>query len=175
MINRVETAAVHERVAVDDPERFARYGADLRLRVAAGRTVSASLYVKAMRARVFCRDSIARLFAKHELDVLLAPTLPTTAISADELAIVGTGLDESVGVAWTRLTMPFNATGQPVIALPCGLDQQGLPVGIQLAGKPGQERAMFEAAALVEAALGFHRDHRPHFEPVSADAQAKGH
>jgi aspartyl-tRNA(Asn)/glutamyl-tRNA(Gln) amidotransferase subunit A len=174
VINRVETAAVHERVAVVDPERFARYGDDLRLRVAAGRAVSASLYVKAFRARVVCRDSMERLFRKHELDVLLAPALPTTAISADELAIVGTGLDESVGVAWTRLTMPFNATGQPVIALPCDLDHEGLPVGMQLAGKPGRERALFEAAALVEAALGFHRNHKLHFKPVSADAEVKG-
>ena len=58
---------------------------------------------------------------------MLAPTLPTAAIDADRLVIEGTGLDESVGVAWTRLTMPFNATGQPVLAVPCGLDGDGLP------------------------------------------------
>ncbi len=71
--------------------------------------------------------------------------------------------------------MPFNATGQPVVALPCGLDHRGLPVGIQLAGKPGQERALFETAALVEAALGFHREHKPHIRSASAGAQAKSH
>ena len=71
------------------------------------------------------------------------PTLPTTAIDAERLVIEGTGLDESVGVAWTRLTMPFNATGQPVLAIPCGLDTHGLPVGIQIAGIPGQETALF--------------------------------
>ncbi|MCC2627214.1 MAG: amidase [Thermomicrobiales bacterium] len=71
--------------------------------------------------------------------------------------IEGTGLDESVGVAWTRLTMPFNATGQPVLAVPCGLDGDGLPVGLQLAGKPGQEAALFQTALLVERVLDFHR------------------
>ena len=44
MINRVETAAVHERAAIEEPARFSRYGEDLRLRVAAGRTVPATLY-----------------------------------------------------------------------------------------------------------------------------------
>jgi aspartyl-tRNA(Asn)/glutamyl-tRNA(Gln) amidotransferase subunit A len=161
VINRVETAAVHEHVAVDDPSRFSRYGKDLRLRVAAGRTVPATLYLKATRARAVLRDSMARLFAEYAIDAVLAPTLPTGAIEADRLVIAGTGLDESVGVAWTRLTMPFNATGQPALAIPCGLDSEGLPVGIQLAGIPGQETALFETALLVERALDFHQSHSP--------------
>src|SRR5215207_8677362 len=45
VINRVEAAAVYERAAVEDPERFSRYGADIRLRVAAGRTVPATVYL----------------------------------------------------------------------------------------------------------------------------------
>jgi aspartyl-tRNA(Asn)/glutamyl-tRNA(Gln) amidotransferase subunit A len=167
LINRVETAAVHERVAIADPDRFARYGWDLRLRVAAGRGLSAPLYLKATRARAGFRDSMARLFKEYQIDLLLAPALPTTAIKAERLVVEDTGLDESVGVAWTRLTMPFNATGQPVLALPCGLDRNGLPVGIQLAGIPGQERALFEAAVLVEGALGFHDMHEPQVESVS--------
>jgi aspartyl-tRNA(Asn)/glutamyl-tRNA(Gln) amidotransferase subunit A len=161
VINRVETAAVHERVAIEDPERFSRYGADLRLRVAAGRAVSATVYLKATRARAELRDSMARLFLDHGIDAVLAPTLPTGAIDADQLVIEGTGLDESVGVAWTRLTMPFNATGQPALAIPCGLDSEGLPVGLQLAGIPGQEASLFETALLVERALDFHRSYSP--------------
>jgi aspartyl-tRNA(Asn)/glutamyl-tRNA(Gln) amidotransferase subunit A len=161
IINRVETSAVHERTAIEEPARFSRYGKDLRLRVAAGRTVSAALYLKATRARAVLRDSMARLFAHYEIDAVLAPTLPTTAVDAERLVIEGTGVEESVGVAWTRLTMPFNATGQPVLAIPCGLDHEGLPVGIQLAGIPGQETALFETASLVEQALGFHQSHTP--------------
>jgi aspartyl-tRNA(Asn)/glutamyl-tRNA(Gln) amidotransferase subunit A len=161
VINRVETAAVHDRAAIEDPQRFSRFGADLRLRVAAGRTVSAPLYLKATRARAVLRDSMARLFANHRIDAVLAPTLPTAAVHADRLVIEGTGLEESVGVAWTRLTMPFNATGQPVLAIPCGLDSDGLPVGIQLAGIPGQEAALFQTAMLVERALDFHRSYTP--------------
>ena len=161
IINRVETAAVHDGVAINDPDRFSQYGADLRLRVAAGRTVPATVYLKATRARDVLRNSMARLFSDFGIDAVLTPTLPTGAIEADRLVIEGTGLDESVGTAWTRLTMPFNATGQPVLALPCGLDGEGLPVGLQLAGIPGQEAALFETALLVERALDFHRSYTP--------------
>jgi aspartyl-tRNA(Asn)/glutamyl-tRNA(Gln) amidotransferase subunit A len=161
IINRVETAAVHDRVAIEEPSRFARYGKDLRLRVAAGRTVPAAIYLKATRARAVLRDSMARHFAQYALDALLVPALPTTAIAAERLVIEGTGRDESVGVAWTRLTMPFNATGQPVLAIPCGIDRDGLPVGIQLAGIPGRETPLFEIASLVERVLDFHRTHTP--------------
>ena len=148
---------------------------DLRLRVAAGRGISATLYLKAMRARAGFRDSMTRLFAKHQIDILLTPTLPTTAISAERLIVDDTGVEESVGVAWTRLTMPFNATGQPVIALPCGLDRDRLPVGIQLAGIPGQEKALFEAAALIEDALAFHDAHQPPISSGTSDYRPKFH
>ena len=59
------------------------------------------------------------------------------------------------------MTMPFNATGQPVLAIPCGLDREGLPVGTQLAGIPGQETALFETASFIERTLGFHRSNSP--------------
>jgi aspartyl-tRNA(Asn)/glutamyl-tRNA(Gln) amidotransferase subunit A len=164
IINRVETAAVHERVALDDPERFARYGEELRLRIAAGRVISATTYLKAMRARAVIRDSLATLFAAQRLDAIAVPTLATTALAADRLVIEDTGRDESVGAAWTRLTMPFNATGQPVLAMPCGWDRDGLPVGLQLAGRPGDEETLFQIGAALEAALGLCRVRPPLLE-----------
>lgn len=153
VLNRVETAAVHERTAREEPERFARFGSDLRLRVAAGLQVPAALYVKAERARIEVRESIARLFADHTLDAVLAPALPTTAVLAERPVIEGTGLEESIGAAWTRLTMPFNATGQPVLAVPAGFDRLGLPVGVQIAGRPGAETTIFEIGRALEQEL----------------------
>ena len=154
IVNRVETAAVHERVAIDEPARFARYGPEIRLRIAAGRDIPAALYLQALRSRESIRDSMAALFAKHRLDALLAPTLPTTAVAAAEPVIAGTGREESIGAGWTRLTMPFNATGQPVLAMPIGRDSTGLPVGIQFAGRPGEERALFRVGCVLERAIG---------------------
>lgn len=160
IINRVETATVHERVATEQPDRFALYGQDLRLRVAAGRTTPATQYIEALRARELVKDSMSRLFAEHRLDALIAPTLPTTAVLAEHPIIEGTGLDESIGAGWTRLTMPFNATGQPVLSVPCGHDRAGLPIGVQLAGEPGREASLFRIGAALESALGI-KDIRP--------------
>jgi len=153
VINRVETAAVHERMARDEPDRFALLGPDLRLRVAAGSAVPATLYLQSMRVREMARDSMARLFADQRLTTLVAPSLPTTAVPADDLRIVGTGLDETIGAGWTRLTMPFNATGQPVLAMPCGFDRNNLPIGLQLAGHPGREVDLFQIGQVLEHAL----------------------
>jgi aspartyl-tRNA(Asn)/glutamyl-tRNA(Gln) amidotransferase subunit A len=154
VINRIEGAAVHEAMAVSDPDRFRRVGEELRLRVAVGRAVPAALYIEAARVREVVRDSIAELFARHQIHALLAPTLPTVAVSADLPVVAGTGRQESVGFAHTRLTMPFNATGQPVLALPCGADAAGLPVGLQLAGRPGDDATLFRMGRVVEGTVG---------------------
>jgi aspartyl-tRNA(Asn)/glutamyl-tRNA(Gln) amidotransferase subunit A len=161
IINRVETTAVHERTAIADPARFRQYGAELRLRIAAGRTIPATAYVHSLRVRDVVRDSVAALFGQHDLDAILVPTLPTTALPADHLVIEGTGRDEGIGAGWTRLTMPFNATGQPVLAVPSGHDQSGLPVGVQLAGRPGHEATLLQIGRLLEGVAGDSRVHLP--------------
>ncbi|MFT4039625.1 MAG: amidase [Thermomicrobiales bacterium] len=154
LINRAETAVVHGNVARQEPDAFRTYNPDLRLRVAAGGVLTADLYVQSLRSRALIRDAMARLFREHRLQALLAPALPTTALLADDLSITGTGLDEGIGAAWTRLTMPFNTTGQPVLALPCGFDPAGLPIGAQLAGAPGREHELFSIGVALEQALG---------------------
>jgi aspartyl-tRNA(Asn)/glutamyl-tRNA(Gln) amidotransferase subunit A len=154
LINRAETATVHEALARAEPEQFAKYNPDLRLRVAAGGTLSSNLYVNSLRKRAAVRDSMAALFRENRLNALLAPTLPTTALPAADMTVTGTGLDEGIGASWTRLTMPFNTTGQPVLAMPVGFDAQGLPVSIQLAGAPGRDDDLFAIGQVLEGALG---------------------
>ena len=93
------------------------------------------------------------LFRQHEINAMLVPTLPTVAVLAESPLIEDTGRDESVGAGHTRLTMPFNATGQPVLSLPVGFDERGLPIGVQLAGLAGDEVTLFQLGALLEFAL----------------------
>ncbi|HLO49336.1 MAG TPA: amidase family protein, partial [Kamptonema sp.] len=50
---------------------------------------------------------------------------------------------------------PFNASGQPAIALPTGLDTNGLPLGIQIIGRPGAEATLIALGAQIEAAKPF--------------------
>lgn len=153
LLNRAETAAVHGATAREAPEAFAQLNADLRLRIAAGGITPSELYVNSIRGRAVVRDSMARLFRENRLNALLAPALPTTAVRADDMRITGTGLDEGIGAAWTRLTMPFNTTGQPVLAMPVGFDASGLPIGVQFAGALGQEDELFAIGQVLESAL----------------------
>ncbi|MDF3015043.1 MAG: glutamyl-tRNA(Gln) amidotransferase subunit [Thermomicrobiales bacterium] len=86
-------------------------------------------------------------------DLLLTPTLPVTAFTA--------GLDEPDGwqratlapLDWTPFTFPFNLTGQPAATVPCGLDGNGLPVGLQIVGRWRDDSTVLRAAAAFEAAM----------------------
>ncbi|MDP9370592.1 MAG: amidase family protein, partial [Chloroflexota bacterium] len=52
-----------------------------------------------------------------------------------------------------RFTGPFNATGQPAITVPCGLTEDGLPIGVQLAGRPFAESTLLQIAHALEREL----------------------
>jgi Asp-tRNA(Asn)/Glu-tRNA(Gln) amidotransferase A subunit family amidase len=79
------------------------------------------------------------------VDVLVCPTVALPAPAID-------GPDETVRL--NRNTKPFNGPGWPAITLPCGLDDLGLAVGLQLVGMPAADEALLSIAASVEAALG---------------------
>jgi Asp-tRNA(Asn)/Glu-tRNA(Gln) amidotransferase A subunit family amidase len=55
----------------------------------------------------------------------------------------------------TRLTQPWNATGQPVISVPCGFDPVGLPIGLSLVGRPDAELELADIAHAYEQANDF--------------------
>ena len=134
LINRVETVGVHGDGVRATPDL---YGAELCLRVQANALYPGEGYVRALQARSLIRSSIAHLYAEHRLDALIVPATPGTAAPADDLFVAAESGDrEHVSLAYTRLTMPFNATGQPVLSVPCGFDGAGLPIGLQIVGRP---------------------------------------
>lgn len=155
IINRVETALELLPLTGGDPERLAVLNPDLQVRIQAGRLVPAAAYEAALRSRVACRDSMARYFARHRIDAIVAPALPATAIAAGTTEVDFGDSTEGVGVAYTRLTMPFNATGQPVLSVPAGFDDAGLPIGLQFAGQPGREDRLFAVGEAYERASGW--------------------
>jgi aspartyl-tRNA(Asn)/glutamyl-tRNA(Gln) amidotransferase subunit A len=57
------------------------------------------------------------------------------------------------------LTNPFNLLGFPAISVPCGFDGAGLPVGLQLVGRPWEEATVLRAAHAYEQATDWHRRH----------------
>jgi aspartyl-tRNA(Asn)/glutamyl-tRNA(Gln) amidotransferase subunit A len=152
VINRAETVGVHGRGLREHPELF---GPELRLRLEASALFPAEVYLHGQRARALVKDSMARLFRANQLDALVTPTLPATALPADDLvATYADGSREPVSVSYTRFTMPFNATGQPALSVPCGFDERGLPVGLQFAGRPFDEARLCRIGHAFEQAKG---------------------
>ncbi len=154
VISRAEATSVHE-ATLRDAEGI--IGPDLRQWLLTGRHVSATDYLRAVRARMVARDSVARLFASHRLDALVTPTLPAVAVPADRLVVEHPEGPEPLASAYTRLTMPFNATGQPALSVPCGFDRSGLPIGLQLVGRPFAEATLCRLGHAYEQATSWYR------------------
>ena len=92
--------------------------------------------------------------------LLLTPTVPLTAFEAgaDQPGEVAGRATEYL--SWTPFTYPFNITGQPAASLPCGLSDDGLPVGLQIVGRWRDDVTVLRAAAAFEAAAPWPR-HAP--------------
>ena len=136
-----EIAEVHEGLFRDHRDE---YGPNTRTKIGAALETTDAEVDAARAARERYRERFAQALA--EIDLVIAPTLPIPPPPAD--------VDElDVREAMTRLTFPLNAVGAPALALPCGRTREGLPVSIQLFGKPGGDSLVLAAGALLEAAL----------------------
>lgn len=153
IINRVETAAVHKHYLED---RGDLYGVELRERIESNALFPATGYIRALQARAVITRSVAMLFDKHQLDAVITPATPGAAAPADHPFVdYADGTEEHVGLAYTRLSMPFNVTGQPALSIPCGFDERGLPVGLQIAGRPFAEELLCAIGKRAEELIGY--------------------
>jgi len=109
---------------------------------------SAADVMRVLRARAHFREHMHQFFEK--VDVLLTPTTPSAAWAIGRG--VPPGLEDAK--AWVFFTYPFNLTGQPAASIPCGWTREGLPVGLQVVVKPGQEALLVRVLGLIEKELG---------------------
>ena len=87
------------------------------------------------------------------IDLLITPTMPIGAPPVD-----GRPAGDAFGEAWTDwspYTYPFNLSGQPAATVPVGLTREGLPIGLQIVARRGEDALVLAAAAAIEAAVGF--------------------
>lgn len=136
-----EMYAIHEPWIDSRPED---YGPDVLAGLESGRQVSAAQYLRAHRARPLIRRSF--LDAMANVDVLVTPTLPITAppIGSEDVSRL------------VAFTFPFNLTGFPVLSLPCGFSADGLPIGLQLVGKPFRESELLGIGHAYERSTAWH-------------------
>ncbi|MGH4031694.1 amidase [Actinomycetota bacterium Odt1-20B] len=141
-----EATAYHEQTLRTVPEL---YQADVRTLLEAGELMPAGDYLRAQRSRTLMRQAWARLL--DEVDVIAAPTVPATAAAADEETITWPdGTVESVSDAYVRLSAPANITGVPSLSVPVGFDAAGLPVSMQLLGRPLGESTLLRVGHAYE-------------------------
>lgn len=143
-----EATDLHARRLAERPETL---GEDVRVRLEMGLFLPATWYTRAQRARA---ELVAVLDAALDtVDVLATPTLRIEPPRTDATrARVGTQ-ELPLHTAMTALTMPFNLGGMPALTLPCGRGEHGLPIGIQLAGRRGDDWRVLELGARLEQLL----------------------
>ncbi|AMM21654.1 hypothetical protein AX769_17770 [Frondihabitans sp. PAMC 28766] len=139
-----EAWQVHGEAMTARPEHFG--GATRRLFEVASR-VTAADYAEALRERDRLLPEAAALL--DDCDVLLGPAGPF--VSPEWTPPIDTPEGEVEGI----FSGPYNMTGQPAIVIPCGMTEAGLPVGLQLAGRYGDDAALLSAACLIESQLVF--------------------
>lgn len=130
------------------------FGAEVKRRIMLGTFVLSSgyydaYYRKAQQVRTLIQQDFNRAFA--ECDLLLTPVAPTTAFRLGEKAV-----DPLAMYLSDVYTVSVNMAGLPAMAVPCGVDRSGLPIGAQFIAPP------FEEARLLQASLHL----EDHFEPA---------
>jgi aspartyl-tRNA(Asn)/glutamyl-tRNA(Gln) amidotransferase subunit A len=144
--------AVRDVVELNMRTRGEGFGEEVKRRIMIGTyALSAgyydAYYGQAQKVRTLVIRDFAQAFERH--DVLLAPTSPTTAFRLGEKT-----QDPLAMYLNDVFTIPANLAGNPAISIPCGLDDQGLPVGLQLMGNHLDEATVLRAAHAFEQALG---------------------
>jgi aspartyl-tRNA(Asn)/glutamyl-tRNA(Gln) amidotransferase subunit A len=134
--------------------RPADFGADVR-ELLVGPTPDGPALMVGLRGRDAL--SVATRCALEAVDLLVTPTTPIVAARIGQETIRYGGVEESILMAMIRCTAPFNATGLPALSLPCGFTRAGLPVGLQIVGRPFDESTVVRAAHAYEQATEWHR------------------
>ena len=133
--------------------RAAGFGAEVRRRIMIGTYVLSAgyydaYYLRAQKVRALILRDFTEVF--ENVDALLTPTTPSAAFAQGEK------MDDPITMYLNDLfTVPADLAGVPAASVPCGLDADGLPLGLQVMARPFDESTMFAVSAALERAAGF--------------------
>jgi aspartyl-tRNA(Asn)/glutamyl-tRNA(Gln) amidotransferase subunit A len=147
LIARSEAYAIHQHWLRTTPELYGTFG---RHRLMAGAFISASDYINALRERTRLIDELADVM--KSVDVVIFPTArcPARPIGEDSMA---SGFQPFFNRA-------FNVTGSPALSICSGFSQTGLPLSLQIGGRPFEEALVLQVGHALERATGT-RTRRP--------------
>ncbi len=126
------------------------FGADVLALFDQGRLVSGVDYLNAQRLRRKYQKEFAKIW--KDVDCLFVPGTPTTAPKIGQTRMTIDGVEDDVRLATTRPVRAVNALGLPVLSLPTGMDPAGLPMGVQIIGKPWDEATLIRIGSALEDA-----------------------
>jgi aspartyl-tRNA(Asn)/glutamyl-tRNA(Gln) amidotransferase subunit A len=135
------------------------YQPDVLERLRAGAFVSGVHYVRGQQVRALLRDTVNEALTRR--DVLLAPATPIVATRVGEMEATAGDGQTDVRAALLRFTRPFNLSGHPACALPCGFTAGGLPIGMQLVGRPFDEATVLRVADAYQRSTDWHTKRPP--------------
>ncbi len=137
--------------------RAADYTEGVREVLLKGQQIPAVDYLQAQYERRIFSSTVRT--AMQRVNALVLPTMPIPAITVEQIdrQISIDGVPEESTAALLRLTRAFNLSGLPAISLPCGFTTNGLPIGLQLAGKPFEEAMILRIAHAYQQLTDWHR------------------
>ena len=151
-IEAAEPSTYHQRWL---RERPSDYGEDVRTLLEVGEMLLATHYLQAQRYRALLRQEFMDAF--QQVDVFVCPTLPFTATRVGAMRVViENGVEEDMLSAIMQYTGVPSLTGLPSLAVPCGFDADGLPIGMQIIGRPFDEATLFRAGSAFQTVTDFH-------------------
>lgn len=127
------------------------FGDEVKRRIMIGSYVLSSgyydaYYIRAQKVRALIAKDFKDAFSNH-CDVIACPASPTTAFK------IGEKTEDPLAMYLSDVfTIPVNLAGLPGMSIPCGIDNKGLPIGLQLIGRPFDEETLFAAAQSYEGA-----------------------
>jgi aspartyl-tRNA(Asn)/glutamyl-tRNA(Gln) amidotransferase subunit A len=151
LVLAVEATAFHKRWMIERP---GDYGPQVLMRLENGLAIPGVSYLEAMRWRGPALS--AYLAAIAGLDAMIAPVAPVAAPTIAESDVGNAPDAEAVIQRLTRFTRPINYLGLPSLAIPCGFTKIGLPVGMQLIGRPFDEAMLLRIGAAFQRTTDFH-------------------
>ena len=138
------------------------FGDEVKRRIILGTYVLSSgyydaYYKKAQKVRTYVKNEFNKAFSKY--DVLLTPVSPSTAFK------IGEKCNNPLEMYLADIcTVSINIASVPAISLPCGVDSNGMPVGMQLIGNRFEEEKILNVAYKFEQEIKFRENHKPSFK-----------
>lgn len=153
IITLAEAASGQDESLRLDPSEF---GDDVRAQLRLAQFINARHYLRALRIRGLVQREVESLLHSH--DVLITPTTSAMPTRSD-----GTTSAENV-MLFARNLRPFSLPGLPALSVPCGFSTDGLPMGLQVIGRPFDESTLLRVARAYERATPWHARTPPGFD-----------